>query len=264
MNNHEFEMYVCPQCHTALSWQQNALWCDICHQAYPMVKGIPDFVITDPSKSDNPFLHGFGKILAPLYEGPLWFSIMLKLLGGWRAPSLQEITTMACGKINAIEGRILDVATGTGTIGRHLAGDHREVYGIDISQEMIEKGQIYAAREGISNMHFSRADGEALPFADSVFDACLFCGALHIFPNTVEILQKVGRTLKKQAPVVVTTVIHGEFGIVNKKQRRQVEPRNMKVFDLDELERMVCEAGFAEFKPDIYGCLILFTMRKQW
>lgn len=263
MNNHEFEMYVCPQCHAVLSWQRNALFCDACHQAYPVVKGIPDFVIADSDKNSNPFLHGFGKILAPLYEGPFWFPIMLKLLGGWHAPSLQEITSMACEKISSTEGWILDVATGTGTIGRHLAEDQRHVYGVDISQEMIERGQMYAARQGILNMHSARADAEVLPFRDGVFDACLFCGSLHIFPNTVEILQKVGRTLKKQAPVVVTTVIRGEYGIFSKKQKRQVEPRNMKVFELDELERMVSEAGFTEFKPEIIGCLILFMMRKQ-
>lgn len=263
MNNHEFEIYVCPQCHTILSWQQNALVCDACDQTYPVVKGIPDFVIADPEKGSSPFLHGFGKILAPLYEGPFWFPIMLKLLGGWRAPSLQEITRMACEKISSTEGRILDVATGTGTIGRYLAEDQRQVYGIDISQEMIEKGQKYVARQGVLNMHFARADAEALPFADGFFDACLFCGSLHIFPNTVEILQKVGRTLKKQAPVVVTTVIRGEYGILSKNQKRQVEPRSMKVFELDELERMVSKAGFTEFKPEIIGCLILFTMRKQ-
>ncbi len=263
MNPYEFDKYVCPHCHGALSWQLNALFCDTCHQIYPMVKGIPDFVITDPDQSTNPFLHGFGKTLAPLYEGPFWFSVQLKLLGGWRAPSLPEIIHRACGKISSIEGCILDVATGTGTVGRHLAGTRRAVYGIDISQEMIAKGQLFTAREGISNMHFARADGEALPFADSVFDACLFCGSLHIFPNTVEILQKVGRTLKKQAPVVVTTVIHGEFGLFHKKQRRSVEPRNMKVFELDDLERMVSEAGFTDFQPEICGCLILFTIRKR-
>jgi ubiquinone/menaquinone biosynthesis C-methylase UbiE len=53
---------------------------------------------------------------------------------------------------------------------------------------MLRKGQQFTQRKGVKNMKFARADGESLPFDDGVFDGCLFCGSLHVFPNTKRVL----------------------------------------------------------------------------
>jgi len=263
MNDQVFDLYVCPRCRGKLLKRPDALHCKGCEKNYPVTGGIPDFVLVTPQESTNPFLHGFGKILAPLYESPFWFPIMLKLLGGWDAPTLGQIVESVSEKIGSVNGRVLDVATGTGTYGRHVAGRRRSVYGIDISLEMLRKGQQFVEREGVDNMSFARADGESMPFADGVFDCCLFCGSLHVFPDTKRVLREVGRTLKLGAPVVVTTLIHGEKGILKARGTRQREPKKMKVFDLPGLQVDVEEAGFDDFKPEAYGCLLMFTMRKK-
>ena len=161
--------------------------------------------------------------------------------------------------MSAVEGLVIDVATGTGTFGRHIAGINRTVYGIDISLEMLQKGQYYVKREGVKNMNFARADAESLPFGNSVFDGCLFCGSLHIFLDTAAILREVGRTLKPGAVVCVTTLIHGEKGIYKHTLSRP----HMKIFDIPDLVKIVNEAGFDQFDSQSYGCLILFTMRKK-
>jgi len=255
-------LYVCPNCQAALQPTPSALFCSGCAQNYPVARGMPDFVLTKPADNPNPFLHGFGKFLAPIYEGPFWFSIMLRLLGGKKAPSLSDIVELVSQRMAPIEGRILDFATGTGTYGRHVATENRDVFGIDISREMLKKGQQYVENAHIANMHFARADGTALPFPDQVFDGCLLCGSLHIFPDTVGVLREIGRTLKPQATVVATTVIHGEEGILKIKNGRKPALKNMKAFDLPELENLIKEAGYTEFKAEPFGCLVLFSMRK--
>jgi len=263
MNGHVFDFYVCPRCKGKLLQAPDALHCKVCEKDYGVTGGIPDFVLVSPQESANPFLHGFGKILAPLYESPFWFPIMLKLLGGWNAPTLGQIVASVGEKISSVDGHVLDVATGTGTYGRHVAGSRRTVYGVDISLEMLRKGQQFTRRESVTNMNFARADGECLPFADGVFDGCLFCGSLHVFPDTKRVLIEVGRTLKPGAPVVVTTLIHGEKGVFKASSRNQREPKQMKVFDLPALQADVKEAGFGDFKPEAFGCLLMFTMRKK-
>jgi SAM-dependent methyltransferase len=263
MNVHALELYVCPQCRGKLHQGANALSCSACEKDYPVTRDIPDFVLLNPQKSTNPFLHGFGKILAPLYESPFWFPIMLKLLGGWDAPTLGQIVKSVSEKIDSIEGLVLDVATGTGTYGRHIAGSSRTVYGIDISLEMLRKGQQFAKRESVEHMNFARADGVALPFDNGIFDGCLFCGSLHVFPDTKGVLEEVGRTLKPGAGVIVTTLIHGDKGILKARGGRHHEMKNMKVFDLLDLKTIIEQAGFVDFKPETYGCLLMFTMKKR-
>ena len=132
----------------------------------------------------NPFLHGFGKLLAPIYESPLWFPIVIKLLGGWNAPTIKDNIKFIRETMAPVKGLVLDVATGTGINGRHIAGPQRAVYGVDISVEMLRKAQKYMQRDRIQKMFLARADGDALPFGDAVFDGCLLCGCLHIFPDT--------------------------------------------------------------------------------
>jgi hypothetical protein len=109
-----------------LTREPGLLRCGSCRKDYPVSKGFPDFVLVDPRESANPFLHGFGRILAPLYESPLWFPLVLKLLGGWGAPNLGAIVESVRQKLGDVEGRVLDMATGTGTYGRHLAEVHDE------------------------------------------------------------------------------------------------------------------------------------------
>ena len=177
--------YVCPQCHGALQDDPGTLRCLPCERTFPKRDDIPDFLLEAPGDSADPFLRDvedFGK-LAAIYESPLWFPVMLRLLGGWNASSLSELVAFGRGLMDRVQGRVLDVATGTGTYGRHVAGRGRVVFGIDVSQHMLRKGQVFAQQEKVTHMHFARADAGALPFADGTFDGCMLCGSLHIFPD---------------------------------------------------------------------------------
>jgi len=259
----QFDLYVCPKCRGRLHRETDGLLCSGCKKRFPITDGIPDFLLLNPEESTNPFLHGFGKILAPIYESPFWFPIMLRLLAGWKAPTLRSVVESVCQKIDSIRGCVLDVATGTGTYGRHIANRERRVYGIDISWEMLKKGQQFVDHERITNMYFGRADAESLPFEDRAFDGCLFCGSLHIFPDTKKILTEVGRTMKCGSPLVVTTIIHGDKGILRDRGLRTRKPRRFRVFELSELEEAVAATDFSDFEPDVHGSVILFTAKKK-
>ncbi len=267
MTTTPFDRYVCPNCKGPLQRQPNRLWCGICQRTYPILADIPDFLLVHPQETTNPVLQDVAsfKKLAPIYETPLWYPLVLKLLGGRHAYSFRELLAYAQGTLSSVKGLVLDVATGTGTYGRHVAGRDCTVYGVDISLDMMRKGQIYLKREHVTDMNFARADVEALPFGDNLFDGCFLCGSLHAFPHTLPALTEISRTLRPGAPMLVTTLTWGQRGITQYAwMRRRLRQQNkVKIFDLASLQQLLAQAGFESCTPQIQGALVAVTARKM-
>lgn len=253
--------FCCPYCKKPLLLHSdgNALVCVKCLRKFPIKEDIPDFLFDYAGNDDNPFLHGLGKLLAPIYESPFWYNLMMKVIGGSKAPSLKVIVKNVVEKMSLTQGYILDIATGTATYGRHVAGDRRKVYGVDISFEMLNKGRKYIKKEKRQNIQLARCDAMKLPFATGFFDGCLFLGSLHIFNNTEGILAEVNKVLKPGALMVVTTLIRGDKGILKNGKSKP----HQKIFELSYLESVTKRAGFDSFQYQAFGCLIMFTVKKQ-
>lgn len=66
--------------------------------------------------------------------------------------------------------RVLDVATGSGNAAIAAARHGCEAVGVDYVPELLQRGRKRAAAEGL-DVDFVEGDAEALPFADSSFDA---------------------------------------------------------------------------------------------
>ncbi len=257
MTDHLLTLYVCPQCKGSLQPAPQVLKCSTCGRVYPFARDIPDFLLIRPQDSANPVLHDVSAFekLARIYETVLWYPLMLKLLGGRHAYSFKELLAYAQGMMSPVRGLVLDVATGTGTFGRRLAGHDRTVYGIDISLDMLGKGQDYTRREGITGMNFARADVEALPFADGLFDGCFLCGSLHTFPDPHRALIEIGRTLKCGAPVLVTTLTWGKSGILKYAwmRRRMCRQNKLRIFDRLDLDHTLPVAALEPGEPEDQG-----------
>src|SRR5262245_25683286 len=70
--------------------------------------------------------------------------------------------------------RVLDVASGPGTVAFVLAPRVGRVDAVDFSPAMIEGLRAKAARDGVTNVHGAVMDAHALDFPDATFDAA-FC-----------------------------------------------------------------------------------------
>ena len=68
--------------------------------------------------------------------------------------------------------RVLDVAAGSGNASLAAARCGCEVTGLDYVPELLERGRLRAAAEGLP-VSFVEGDAEALPYADASFDAVL-------------------------------------------------------------------------------------------
>jgi len=265
MKTYHYALYVCPQCKGELASDENILHCPACQRIYPILDGIPNFLLVRPQESSNRILRNIERVdnLARLYESKLWYPFVLNFYGGLGVMTFERLVAYTRAKMQPVKGLVLDVACGPGTYGRRAAGAEREVYGIDISMGMLRVGQRYVAEAGVTAMHFSRADVEHLPFRDRLFDGCLTCGSLHLFPDTVRALSEIGRTMKPGAPLAVITFTPGKKGMFKYRwAQERVRRRGFHLFPLGEIERHLSDTGFAQFEPAVYGSLLLFTARK--
>lgn len=265
MSAESFRMYVCPQCKGQLVVEATALTCIACQRAYLIVDSIPDFLLEKPEDSGNRILRSIERVdkAARFYESKLWYPFVLNFYGGLGVMTFERLVAYTGEKMKPVKGLVLDVACGPGTYGRRAAGPEREVYGIDLSMGMLRTGKRYAAEEGVTAMHFSRSDVEHLPFRDGLFDGCLTCGSLHLFPDTVKALAEIGRTMKSGAPLIVITFTPGKKGLFKYRwAQERAQRRGFHLFPLDSVERCLAETGFAQFEPAVYGSLLLFTARK--
>ena len=87
--------------------------------------------------------------------------------------------------------QVLELATGTGLIAKHIVADHIEA--TDASPEMIEQ-----AKQGVKStkLHFSVQDMFHLPYADQSFDVVIVSNALHIVPEAEKALTEIRRVLR--------------------------------------------------------------------
>lgn len=102
---------------------------------------------------------------------------------------------------DAGQGRVLDLATGTGDIASLLAqaNPHAQVVGGDFSRNMLEEAK---KRFAHTKIEWRECDANNLPFDDNSFDAVTFGYLLRNVDNTPAVLQEIYRVLKPGGRIV--------------------------------------------------------------
>lgn len=100
---------------------------------------------------------------------------------------------------------VLEVATGTGLIAKHIVKAAAHIEATDASVEMIAE----AKRDNQSaKLHFSVQDMFRLPYADKSFDVVIVSNALHIVPQPEKALAEIHRVLKDDGVLIAPTSTH--------------------------------------------------------
>ena len=108
---------------------------------------------------------------------------------------------------------VLEVATGTGLIAKHIVKAAAHIEATDASAEMIAE----AMRGNRSaKLHFSVQDMFCLPYADGSFDAVIVSNALHIVPQPEKALREIRRVLKDDGVLIAPTFSHSENSFTGK------------------------------------------------
>ena len=100
---------------------------------------------------------------------------------------------------------VLELATGTGLIAKHIVNAAALIEATDASAEMIAE----AKRDNHSaKLHFSVQDMFCLPYANKSFDVVIVSNALHIVPRPEKALVEIKRVLKDDGVLIAPTFTH--------------------------------------------------------
>ena len=100
---------------------------------------------------------------------------------------------------------VLELATGTGLIAKHIVNAAAHIEATDASAEMIAE----AKRDNRSSkLYFSVQDMFCLPYAEESFDAVIVSNALHIVPQPEKALAEIRRVLKDGGVLIAPTFTH--------------------------------------------------------
>ena len=100
---------------------------------------------------------------------------------------------------------VLELATGTGLIAKHIVNAAAHIEATDSSAQMV----LEAKRDNHSaKLHFSVQDMFHLLYADKSFDVVIVSNALHIVPQPENALAEIRRVLKDEGILIAPTFTH--------------------------------------------------------
>jgi len=101
--------------------------------------------------------------------------------------------------LRLVGGKVLDAGTGPGTLVRELARSlpGLQIYGIDLSEDMIGLARAHARREQLEErVHFESGDVAHLPYPDQSFDAVVSTISMHHWFELEQPLRELYRVLR--------------------------------------------------------------------
>jgi ubiquinone/menaquinone biosynthesis C-methylase UbiE len=112
-------------------------------------------------------------------------------------------------RFRSANGRVLDVACGTGTNFPYLP-DSVELVGIDVSPAMLEKARERLERLGMGG-RLVQMDAQSLEFPDDSFDTVVSALSTCTFPDPVAALREMSRVCKPEGKILL--VEHGKSDV---------------------------------------------------
>lgn len=123
-----------------------------------------------------------------------------------------------------IGGRILEVGVGTGISLPGYARGNR-LYGVDISEPMLDKARRRVADLGLENIDAIEVmDAEQLEFPDNSFDVIVAQYVVTAVPNPEKALDEFARVVRPGGEIVIATRVGAEKGV-----RKTIEKTLMPV-----------------------------------
>ena len=172
------------------------------------------------------------------------------------APQFETLANRALDRAKASVGtRVLDCATGPGTLAFLAAARGAKVSAVDFSPTMIDHLLARIARDSTSGITADVADGMALPFDDGAFDAAFSMFGLMFFPDRAKGFRELLRVLAPGGCAVVSSwapmdriplfreAFTGIFAALPDLPRG---PPGFSLSTIDDAEREMREGGFRD------------------
>ncbi len=107
----------------------------------------------------------------------------------------------------APEDDLLDVACGTGDFGIFCANRIRSVWGVDLSNGMLEIGKAHALKQGLGNIRFVQAEASNLPCTDESFSIIVCRSAFNHFTDHDSIFKEMFRCCRRKGRISIQDIV---------------------------------------------------------
>jgi SAM-dependent methyltransferase len=172
---------ICPDCRAPLDVAGSA--CAACGRRFDAVDGVPVLLPTTLLSGTEARQHALYDHVAHEYDDVFHPHV---------AEHYLEKRTRLVKELLPLGGTVLDVGCGTGRLGAAIAGEGYDVFGADLSPNMLRQ----ARERGLRGTYV--ATTTVLPFADDSFDLALTVATLH----HLETPRRVADTVEEMARVV--------------------------------------------------------------
>jgi arsenite methyltransferase len=167
---------------------------------------------------------------------------------------------LGCGNPQAIaalrEGEtVLDLGSGGGFdafLAARQVGPRGKVIGVDMTPDMISKARANAARIEAANVEFRLGEIERMPVADATVDVIISNCVINLSPDKSAVFREAFRVLRAGGRLAIADVVATDA--MPEAVRKDVAAYTGCVAGaahVDELRKMLLEAGFAEVRVDV-------------
>jgi ubiquinone/menaquinone biosynthesis C-methylase UbiE len=169
--------------------------------------------------------------------------------------------------------RVLDIACGTGLVSfrmRELVGKQGYVLGTDLSDKMIEQSSERARDRFETGIEFKQMDAEALQVPDESFDLVLCALGLMYFPEPIQALKEMYRSLRSGGRMVAAVWGRREqcgwssiFQIVDQHVSSEVCPMFFQLGNPGMLEMSMARAGFEKIRIHSISSTLVYQSAEE-
>jgi len=241
--------------------------CGQCGFEVPLRKpGIPDFLPAAAATAPKPLPQRVmeTRFFARIYETPIWRPLHTLIGSGMSVKrEVARVLDLSQPKAGARKDVMVDLACGTGHFTRALAAAYpgAEVYGLDLSPTMLERGvRIQSKRPDRPQALFLRGDIHQLPFADASLDQINCCGALHLFPDLTPVWHEIARVLAPGG--LLTGEAVAIAGPLKRMQRRMKAQGKASFFEESWLADALAAVGIGGLQYERHRVLALFRAER--
>src|SRR3954447_3771098 len=142
---------------------------------------------------------------------------------------------------------VLDVAGGTGIVGRAFARTAAQAVVIDLTRAMLEARKREADAAGLRNVLYLEGDAAALPFLDESFDLVTCRFAVHHFADPVRQIGEMARVCRRGGRVAIVDLVAFDeaLGAEHDRLERLRDPSHTRALAAREIARLLSESGAA-------------------
>lgn len=146
---------------------------------------------------------------------------------------------------------VLDVAAGTGHLGRAIAPKVKKVIAVDMTPEMLRQGISEADRTGITNIVFEQGRAENLNYPSDSFDMVVTRLSLHHFIDPQPALREMVRVCRPGKKLGIMDMVSPNDAALaasyNRLERLR-DPSHTRCLTMDELRTALDDAGVTKIE----------------